>query len=440
MAVLKSISLSGFGRKMNGKVRDYYEHDGKLILITTDRISAFDRVLGTIAHKGQVLNQLASFWFEQVKDIVPHHLISTPDPNVSLVKKCSSLPIEMVVRGYMTGSTITSIWHNYQKGERMIYGLKFPGGMKKNQALPKPIITPTTRGTGVGGHDEKISKAEIIKRNIITKDIYEQMETVALAIFERGRQICLKSGLILVDTKYEFGLDHGQLTLIDEVHTPDSSRFWMVGTYPERLEKGLEPENFDKEFFRLWYAKKGYQGDGTAPVMPQSFRDQVSRRYLDLYQMITGQALEITPGNISSRIKQNLQPLLDEVVILAGSLKDEPFIKKIHQALTDLKLKASIYYASAHKQPLEVLAVMKRYQQLNKKYVFITVAGRSNALSGFVAANSNFPVLACPPLTDKLDYLVNIHSSLQMPSGVPVMTVIDPGNVALAAKRILADA
>jgi phosphoribosylaminoimidazole-succinocarboxamide synthase len=439
MVVLKSINLSGFGKKYSGKVRDYYQLDDKLILITTDRISAFDRVLGTIAHKGQVLNQLAAFWFEQVEDIVPHHLISTPDPNVTIAKKCASLPIEMVVRGYMTGSTKTSIWYNYNKGERTMYGLKFPDGIKKNQALPKPIITPTTRATGPGGHDEKISKKEIIERGIIGKEIYEQMEKAALALFARGSKILKKNDLILVDTKYEFGLSDGQVTLIDEIHTPDSSRFWRADTYQDQFKNGLEPDNFDKEFFRLWFSRKGYRGDGLAPTMPSSFREQVSQRYLDLYKMATGKELEKATGNVATRIKQNLQPLLDDVVVMAGSVRDEAFVKKILQGLKEQNLKATAYYASAHKQPLEVLKVIKKYGQMNKKYVVITVAGRSNALSGFVAANSSFPVIACPPFKDKTDYLVNIHSSLQMPSGVPAMTVIDPGNAALAAKRIISN-
>ena len=241
MNILKTINLSGFGKKHQGKVRDFYIKNNQRILITTDRISSFDRILGCISHKGQVLNQLSAFWFKKTKDIVSNHMISIPDPNVVIVKDCKPYPIEIVVRGYITGVTITSLWYNYSQGKRTIYGLKFPDGLKKNQKLPEPIITPTTRGTGPGGHDEKISKKEILKRKIVPEKVYLEMEQAALALFKRGTSIAKKGGLILVDTKYEFGDHHGQLTLIDEVHTPDSSRFWIDKTYKERLKKGLEP-------------------------------------------------------------------------------------------------------------------------------------------------------------------------------------------------------
>lgn len=439
MAVLKTINLFGFGKKYQGKVRDYYLWDNKRILITTDRISAFDRILGYILYKGQVLNQLSAFWFEKTKDIIPHHMISVPDPNVMIVKNCQPYPIEVVVRGYITGVTKTSLWYNYSQEKREIYGLKFPDGLRKNQKLPQSIITPTTRGTGPAGHDEAISGKEIVKRKIVLQGIYQQMERAALTLFERGTKICAKAGLILVDTKYEFGDCHGRLTLIDEIHTPDSSRFWIAKTYQEKLSRGLEPENFDKEFFRLWYVKHGYHGNGTPPQMPDYFRKKVSQRYQQLYEKITGEKFKSERGNIQKRIEKNLSFFLDQVVIIAGSPKDRKFVRKIEQFLSIKKLRFRSFYASAHKQPKEVLEIIDHYSQLNKKIVFITVAGRSNALSGFVAANCQFPVIACPPLKDSLDYLVNIHSSLQMPSKVPVMTVIDPENAVLATERILCD-
>lgn len=437
MTVLKTINLAGFGKKYQGKVRDYYQLNGKRILITTDRISAFDRVLGFIPHKGQVLNQLSAFWFKKTVDIVTNHLISVPDPNVMLVKNCQPYPIEMVLRGYISGVTTTSLWYNYSQGKRKIYGLKFPEGLKKNQELSKPVITPTTRGTGPGGHDEKISKKEILKRKIVPEKIYEQMEKAALNLFDRGAKICAQAGLIFVDTKYEFGDYHGQLTLIDEIHTPDSSRFWIKKTYQERFKKGLEPENFDKEFFRLWYAKRGYRGEGTPPSMPSYFRQKVSQRYQQLYEKITGERFRPERGNIAKRIGNNLFFLTDQVVIIAGSEKDKEFVKKLEQFLSKKNLCFRSFYASAHKQPKEVLRIIEHYKNLDKKIVFITIAGRSNALSGFVTANSNSPVIACPPFKDQLDYLINIHSTLQMPSKVPVMTIIDPENAVLAAERIL---
>ena len=435
MKVLKTINLSFLGKKKQGKVRDIYKKDKLRILITTDRISAFDKVLGYIPHKGQVLNQLSRFWFDNSKDIVSNHMIDIPDPNVVVAKECQAIPIEVIVRGYISGVTKTSLWYNYSQGKRVIYGLRFPNGLKKNQKLLQPVITPTTRGTGVGGHDEKVSKKEILKRKIVSKKLYEEMEQVALALFKRGTEICDKSGLILVDTKYEFGVHKSKLVLIDEIHTPDSSRFWIKDTYNKRLKEGKEPDNYDKEFLRLWYDKKGYLGDGTPPKMTPALIKKVSRRYVSVYEKITGQ--KFIPGKepATKRIKNNLKNYFVSLVIIVGSERDKPFLEKIEQSLKKEKISFIAFFASAHKQPLKVLEIIKKYQ--SRKVVFLTVAGRSNALSGFTAANSKHPVIACPPFKDKLDYLVNIHSTLQMPSKVPVMTIVDPLNAVLAVKRII---
>lgn len=311
MAILKTVNLDGFGKKYQGKVRDYYLIDDKRILITTDRISAFDKVLGFIPHKGQVLNQLAAFWFEKTRDIIPNHLISVPGPEVMIVKNCQAYPIEIVVRGHITGMTTTSLWYQYSQGKREIYGLKFPDGLRKNQPFSHPIITPTTRGTGPGGHDECISKEEIIKRKIVPKGVYRQMEETALALFKRGTEICRKVGLILVDPKYEFGDYHGQLMLIDEVHTPDSTRFWIAEGYRERLARGLEQESLDKDIFRLWYSKRGYRGEGMPPRMPDYYRRKVSRRYRQVYEMITGKKFVPGKKRTSQRIKNNLKNCLE---------------------------------------------------------------------------------------------------------------------------------
>lgn len=283
--ILKTVSLKGFGKKYSGKVRDYYIKDKTRILITTDRISAFDRNLGHIPYKGQVLNLLSEFWFNNTKNIIKNHVISVPHPNVTVSHDAVPIPVEMVVRGYISGVTGTSIWGSYAKGERVIYGITFPNGLKKNQKLKKPVLTPTTKAEV--GHDERLTREEIIKKKIVPEKIYKQMEKAALQIFEKGTRVCAGAGLILVDTKYEFGLLNGKLILIDEVNTPDSSRFWIKKTYRERFKKGLEPENFDKEFLRLWYAERGYKGDGKPPVMPKTLADQVSRRYIDVYEMIT---------------------------------------------------------------------------------------------------------------------------------------------------------
>jgi phosphoribosylaminoimidazole-succinocarboxamide synthase len=309
--VLKTVSLPNFGKKYQGKVRDFYIKDDKRITITTDRQSAFDVILGYIPFKGAVLNQLAAFWFEKTKKIVPNHMISIPDPNVLVSKQCKNLPVEIVVRGYLSGVTKTSIWYSYEKGERDIYGLKFPDGMKKNQKLPKPIITPTTHPeAGSNLHDERLTRDQIIKNKIIDKKLYEQMEKVSLELFELGSKWCRKQGLILVDTKYEFGLYDGKLILIDEIHTPDSSRFWIKDTYKKKLSLGEEPENYDKEFLRLWYAERGYKGDGTPPKMTDDLIVQTAKRYIGVYEKLTGQKFKPFKYPIEKRIIENIKKVI----------------------------------------------------------------------------------------------------------------------------------
>lgn len=303
MKILKTANLKGFGEKHKGKVRDFYIFKDKRILITTDRISAFDKILGFIPQKGQVLNLLSAFWFDKTKDIIQNHMISVPHPNVMVVKNVKLIPIEMVVRGYMTGVTGTSIWGSYAKGERTIYGIPFLDGLQKNQKLKKPIITPTTKEEK--GHDRRLTREEIIQKKLVSKKIYEQMEKVALELFLLGSKICEKSGLILVDTKYEFGLDkNGKLILIDEIHTPDSSRFWIKKTYKQRLKDGHEPENFDKEFMRIWFKKKGYTGEGKPPKMSKILIDQLQRRYISIYEMLvdTPFVLDNNPVNIQEEM------------------------------------------------------------------------------------------------------------------------------------------
>ncbi len=286
--VFKTVNIPSLGKKHQGKVRDFYFTHGKRILITTDRQSAFDVILGFIPFKGAVLNLLSAFWFEKTRDIVPNHVIAIPHPNVLISHETKPIPVEMIVRGYISGVTKTSIWYSYQQGERVIYGIPFPDGLKKNQKLPKPVITPTTHPlAGSSLHDERLTKEEIIKNKIVPKKLYEQMEKVAFALFARGTKICDTQGLILVDTKYEFGLYKGKLMLIDEIHTPDSSRFWIKKTYKSRFARGVEPENFDKEFLRLWYAKRGYRGDGKPPAMSRDLIVAVAQRYISVYEKIT---------------------------------------------------------------------------------------------------------------------------------------------------------
>lgn len=305
---LETLDVQNAGKKQQGKVRDFYIGKHNRIIITTDRQSAFDVNLGVIPYKGAVLNMLAAFWFSKTKHIVPNHLISVPDPNVTIAKNLTPIPIEMIVRGYMSGVTKTSIWYSYQKGERTIYGIAFPDGLKKNDKLPTPVITPTTHGGGKDGHDERLTKKEILDRKRIDKKTYEQMEKASLALYAFGSKLAEKHGLILVDTKYEFGLDDkGNLTLMDEIHTPDSSRFWIKKTYKQRIAKNLEPENFDKEFLRLWYFKKGYRGNGTPPKMTKELIASLSKRYIAVYEKLTGETFQKFNYPIEKRIKNNLK-------------------------------------------------------------------------------------------------------------------------------------
>lgn len=305
---LKGVSIPKLGKKYSGKVRDFYVLDDRRIIITTDRLSAFDRVLGVFPYKGQALNQLSEFWFKKLKVILQNHMVSTPDPNIMVVKNCTLIPIEMVVRGYITGVTNTSIWGSYEKGERIIYGIKFPQGLRKNQKLPNPVVTPTTKAES--GHDERLTEKEILVRKIVTPKIWKQMKQAALKLFEKGSKICEKSGIILVDTKYEFGLLNGELILIDEIHTPDSSRFWVKKSYIKKFKKGLEPENFDKEFLRIWYANQGYKGEGKPPKLTKQIIAQVSERYISIYEKITGKEFKFYPYPIEKRIEDNLKNVL----------------------------------------------------------------------------------------------------------------------------------
>ena len=298
---LESVDLTGFGSKEQGKVRDIYHFDDRYVLITTDRISAFDRVLGLIPFKGQVLNQLSAWWFEQTRDIVNNHVVAVPDPNVTIVRAAQPLPVEVVVRGYITGVTGTALWTLYAQGDRQPYGIPLPDGLHKNDPLPQPIITPTTKAVQ-GGHDERLTRTEILERELVSASLWEQVETVALALFERGQQVARQAGLILVDTKYEFGLIDDRLVLIDEFHTPDSSRFWTVDSYGP----GQKPEHFDKEYLRQWFAAQNYRGDGQPPVMPDEFIAQVASRYIAAFEKLTGQQFVPAEQPADERIARNL--------------------------------------------------------------------------------------------------------------------------------------
>jgi phosphoribosylaminoimidazole-succinocarboxamide synthase len=300
-AALHAADLPGWGPKQSGKVRDIYAHDGQRVLITTDRVSAFDRVLGVIPYKGQVLNQLSAWWFERTRDVVGNHVVAVPDPNVTIGREAELLPVEVVVRGYITGVTTTSLWYLYERGERRPYGIPLPDGLRKNDPLPAPIITPTTKATG-GAHDERLTRDEILERGLVAPPLWEQVEAAALALFARGQAVARQAGLILVDTKYEFGLVDGRLVIVDEIHTPDSSRYWTL----DSVGAGREPQNFDKEVLREWFVAQGYRGEGQPPVMPADFVARVAARYIAAYERLTGQTFVPGEQPATERIARNL--------------------------------------------------------------------------------------------------------------------------------------
>jgi len=304
---LDPAAVADLGPMMRGKVRDVIDLGDEVALIATDRISAFDHVLGTVPYRGQVLNQLAAWWFERIDDLVPSHVHSVPDPNVTIGRKCKTLPVEVVVRGRLSGSTSTSLWTKYAAGARTIYGLDFPDGMQKNDALPDAIITPTTKAEQ-GSHDEPITEREIIERGLVSAQLWDQVRTTALSVFARGVEVAAAAGLVLVDTKYEFGIDaSGALTIIDEVHTPDSSRFWRASTVENRRDAGEEPENLDKEYVRLAYARDGYRGDGDPPPLRRELAIEAAGVYQETFAALTASTFTPAVYPVAPRVEAALR-------------------------------------------------------------------------------------------------------------------------------------
>ena len=299
------------GSKRTGKVRDQYELDNKIVLITTDRQSAFDRVLASIPFKGQVLNLTSAWWFDQTKDIIPNHVIKIPDPNVTIVKKCEVFPIEFVVRGYITGSTSTSLWTVYNNGDREYCGNTLQEGLVKNQKLDTNMLTPTTKEEH---HDRPISPDEIISEEWMTQKDWDYCSQIALELFAFGQVKSRQNGMILVDTKYEMGRDKdGIIRLIDEIHTPDSSRYWVANTYEERMSAGQEPQNIDKEFLRLWFVDNcDPYNDEILPDAPEELVAELSSRYIYLYETVVGESFPFPDASklVEERINENLKGLL----------------------------------------------------------------------------------------------------------------------------------
>lgn len=306
MEILRETDFDFLGPKITGKVRDIYERGDRLVLITTDRHSSFDRIIAHIPCKGQVLNQVSAHWFELTKDIVPNHVLAVPDPNVTIARKCKMVPVEAVARGYLTGVTDTAIWTRYGKGQRDFGGLRLPDNMRKNQKLPQPIFDPTTKEAA---HDRTLSPDEMIAEGFVSRELFARIKETALRLFARGQDIAARRGLALVDTKYEFGTDdRGGLVLIDEIHTPDSSRYWQLSSYEARFAAGEEPDYFDKEFLRLWFKQHSDPyADAKLPDAPADLVDELSRRYVRMYEQITGEGFVPGAVPILPRIERNLR-------------------------------------------------------------------------------------------------------------------------------------
>lgn len=304
---LDGTDFPSLGESYKGKVRDNYTKDDRRIIVVTDRLSAFDRVITKIPFKGQVLNQMATFWFEETKDIVGNHMVESPDPNAIVVKECTALPVEMVVRGYITGVTTTSAWYNYEKGVRNFCGNELPDGLRKNEKFKEPILTPSTKAEK-GDHDESVSKEDILEKGVISEEDFNYMADVSFKLFKRGVEIAKKQGIILVDTKYEFGrTKDGEIVLIDEIHTPDSSRFWFENEYEERFKKGEKQKKIDKEYIREWLAQKGFRGDGPVPEIPDEVRVESARKYIQAFELITGNDFDAQVGDPLPRLEENLK-------------------------------------------------------------------------------------------------------------------------------------
>jgi phosphoribosylaminoimidazole-succinocarboxamide synthase len=311
--VLRDATLPELPNHYRGKVRDNYDlPDGRRILITSDRISAFDRALAAIPFKGQVLTQTARYWFEKTADLCPNHVIAYPDPNVVVGRRLAILPVEVVVRGYLAGTTSTSILTRYRAGEREMYGHRFPDGLQPNARLPQAIITPTTKAFD-GGHDEPLTEREILDRGLLAPDQWRTVSEAALALFARGQALAAERGLILADTKYEFGLDaEGRIILADEIHTPDSSRYWFAQSYPERFAAGTAPESFDKDFVRNWVVARCDPYKDPIPEIPADVVLETAAVYIRAYETITGRTFVLPDPSEEplARIRENIAAYL----------------------------------------------------------------------------------------------------------------------------------
>jgi phosphoribosylaminoimidazole-succinocarboxamide synthase len=431
MDIVNDFTIGQLRHLHSGKVREIYRAGpGRLLIVATDRLSAFDRVLRTpIPHKGAVLGSLSAFWFERTRDIVENHLIEQVDPNVSLVREARPIRLEMIVRGYLCGS----MWRKYRQGKRVFSGKQAPDGLRKHDPLPEPLVTPTTKEAS----DREIDPETIVAEGWTTRERYAEMERIALALFRRGSELLAEKGIILVDTKYEFGLLDDRLVLIDELHTPDSSRFWPAEGYRADRE-GVE--QLDKEFVRQWLLAGAEQGS-MPDALPEEVIAETSRRYCAIYEAITGCPAPRRCGEVTLRIRDNLvergiiRP--GYVVLIMGSTADLEHCRKIREVLERYGVAVHFRVVSAHKNGEAIPELARYYNRSLEPGAVIAVAGLSNGLGGALAANLNLPVINCPPFKDGTDMQINLNSSLMMPSKTPAATVVRPESAALFALRSL---
>lgn len=434
---------------IKGKVRDVLAVKNSqktylnfLVINHSDRLSAFNRPICDVPGKGHLLMLQNIWWMKQTQHIIPNHYLCHFQ-NSLLVHRCNRIPLEIVVRAYMTGSTSTSLWTHYKNGSRDYCGNVLPEGLVKNQVLAAPIITPTTKDVD----DVPISGEEILNRELLTPSQWKYISTKAMELFRFGQKVADDKGLILVDTKYEFGFDiNGNIILVDEIHTSDSSRYWLKETYQSRYEAGEEPDKLDKDAIRDWLVANGDPKnlEKELPEIPTNVIDKVLEAYQKQYTMLTGTTPEVMASSDCQEgtnycLEQIIVRSVCKVVIIAGSKKDAKHVGKLMTELEKRKLTCLVHYSSAHRNTQHVIDVLEGYKLMTKqtrqKFIFVTVAGKSNALSGVVAANCDSLVIACPPFSDKADMWTNIQSSLQCPADVPVLTTLDPINVAVCCVR-----
>ncbi|MCF7792392.1 MAG: phosphoribosylaminoimidazolesuccinocarboxamide synthase [Candidatus Cloacimonetes bacterium] len=415
----------------SGKVRESFRLDEKTrLIVVSDRVSSFDSVLNNlIPNKGAVLNAITNYWFNKTRNIVDNHLIKAVDPNISLVKEAQPIKVEMIVRGYLTGS----MWRGYKKGKREFSGVQAVDGLSQNQKFPTPLLTPTTKEE----HDREITPEDIVKEGWTTKEIYDKMAELSMKLFELGTKELAEKGIILVDTKYEFGIVDGEIILIDEIHTPDSSRFWDKAAYEKDPAK---VDSMDKEYIRQWLLNNKI--DGKVPdMLPEDVIETSSQKYIDIYERILGEKFIPCKLPLNTRIYNRLlgAGLIKDgyVIIIMGSPADLEHCKKIKSHLEKYDIYVDMRVTSAHKNGERLPEITEMYNNSVEPGCVIAVAGRSNGLGGALAANLAIPLINCPPFKDKIDMMVNINSSLVMPSKTPASTVIDVSSAALAALRSL---